>query len=1286
MGDIDSNSILTPYAKPNQCCRMNETELSLQENSQMMVDDVEDEDEIDNFQRRHVVKRKKAAKKMRPTKPVQIKIVFTATRSQVACELQDVKMDHSLPSFFEETNTWDEFDDEEFDTQFDDSLSFFQETHEDQDPAYIAYTHKLEEEERQKQLTALDVHDQKTRSEIEAIISDLCKEKQAATDRSLEKYKQRAAEDEKLKTERYKELYRQKTSSNMRKINEGIEILQQRHQKELETAMGHHRQHVRNRRLNEQMAAGEWHATSQSITNKHKMQLAGFRDKGNELKKQTESDYQREQEKIHKQHMLRLQEVDSSRQKLQSRLYQQIQQLRQRYLKRHLQKLMKEKEVLLSKGPSLINLANHGNTRIENVDSTESDTLPGSQRPPILQRDATKSTLEERAELNPSSPIRSAEKWVDESPHPVAGAATRHKHRKGVMNQTTRQLSIEIHNEGLWLSTCPVEPDNNTSADKSNESARSAVTVDYEFLPWCVKAHRILEAIVAGELPHGIFERILEQHPNADELMALQAGQVRCTVSDLRTSEETASSHRVVALAEYEESQLKELEQTVADTQKLFTETETMLARAIQEEKEKTTIALNASEKEKQALRTQDEFKQKFKSFLGPGKRIVVLHVAIAFREQVILTLYGTIFVDGKPNPDAKASDRQELSQALQRYNNDLDTASNAMKVAKIGLTEAKAKIQKLQAFVKATQRNVNAAVSEFKKKHALMSNAVAVKGEKNSKQADGSDTADRAFFRVKSVIGALRKTADRRRDQADQKKSTSFSSAWVQSFPGLPSSLKKSLWHKMHRRKQPVILRPSPESFVVELRASIAAIVAAKFTGRLSAEKMEIVEAEQLKAEQLLLITMHPLVDDAVTAIPPTRSSDTWAEPGWHLNLSTENLDEERRKMILPCANPYPVLATNLSEIASAPGRQAASLLRSSHFGCLASPLSTFAVASSPAETNTSLTNTREYEDHFRHVVLIIVFSRSDSFYFYTGTYSISDPLYVNEDDMALGYAFTLKQQASRPSVSRRKSASSKSTSDLDAMAETTLNSIEAFDGNSKNAGQGTSKSESRKIEYKRRRSSTKKTSDVPVPSSSRSKKPKHDNVAPVPTNPSGTAHFNPIMQQQQHQPPPLLPQQPPPQQRLSQLLHHQQQRQHMPPIQQQQAIQQQRQPQHHAGQRHQVQHAPQHPTQHSTQIPHQPQHPQQQYSPQMAHLHMMQQQQQAMSPRHQQAPANYPPQAMQQMQQFYAPLTHPPPMHIQGRPGPPHPPPHPPPIQPGQPKNQPGQNDANDPLFMLQ
>jgi hypothetical protein len=650
---------------------------------------------------------------------------------------------------------------------------------------------------------------------------------------------------------------------------------------------------------------------------------------------------------------------------------------------------------------------------------------------------------------------------------------------------------------------------------------------------------------------------------------------------------------------------------------------------------------------------------------------------------------------DGKPNPEASPNDQQELSKAMARHTNNHESAQKQLSFAKQKLSEIREKAQNMQNLVKNAQKNYSLAVTLLQKKQSMVNISSLSKSGRSEKKQTPIDDEDRASFRVKDVIGALRVTAERRRDQSDQKKNTGFSSAWVQSFPGLPSSLKKSLWHKMHRRKQQVILRPTPESLVTELRSIVARAIATKFSERSKSDKMEKIEAEMTKAEQLYLLATHPFSDEPLPHVPPTKSSENWAEPGWKLDLSVHNDDAYRASMILPCVPSFPVLESNLSEISSTPGRQAASMLRTSHFRCLSSPLSAFAVASSPAECSSTFSQSRVYVE--------------------------GDPLHATDEDMLTGYTFAVKQQPLvKPSAPRRRTSAPKTQLDTDSnhgeySASKRPSLSGSTVGNAPNSAEATASqaaAERKKSESKRRRNTAKESSPNP-------KKPKVDTTLPTTTSTMTSQQYSPIVQKHQSKPQapsPSMQQRQPTQVRHPPTQVHPQQRQHVsqhqPILTQQPQQRQMHHPvsRHPSSQHHQQlstsQHHPQMPSQHHPQHlpPHAAQqHPSQQHpsqhqhasqpqysSPQMAQMRMMQQQGQQiqnMSPRHQQVAVSYPPQAIQQMQQFYTPLSHPPaPIHMQGRPVPPHPPQPPPNMPATGPSRKPDDpNDASDPLFML-
>lgn len=308
-------------------------------------------------------------------------------------------------------------------------------------------------------------------------------------------------------------------------------------------------------------------------------------------------------------------------------------------------------------------------------------------------------------------------------------------------------------------------------------------------------------------------------------------------------------------------------------------------------------------------------------------------------------------YIDGNPLPTTNPNDRQELSKAIMRYKTNFDSADSRHKSARGALNEARARTQKMQAVAKHAQKAVAVATGLLKKKKAV--NSASEASGKGAKNLDAVDM-ERAASHVKDAIAAFHKTAEKRRDQLNQKRNSSASSTWVQSLPGLPGPLKKSLWHKMHRRRQQIVLRPSLESLTSELRGTV------KLAMRVAPGKKKdskSIREEQLKAERLLYLAMHPVAPEELPpSVPPSGSSSelSWAEPGWQLRLDVPKTT--RSNGILPCAPAFPVFNKNLAELCSAPGRQAASFSRTSHLRCLASNLSAVATATSLAETNPSV------------------------------------------------------------------------------------------------------------------------------------------------------------------------------------------------------------------------------------------------------------------------------------------------------------------------------------------
>jgi hypothetical protein len=496
------------------------------------------------------------------------------------------------------------FNDYGYEEGLEDSLDFFKEPHEEQDPAFVEFQKAQKQKVYASELKMLDVEDEAGKRQIEELISEQLKEKQVNTDRSLEKYKARTAAEEKKDMQRLLQMCDDKSASNQDKINQGVQVLRKRHQQESQKVQQHHRQQVQQRRLPEPMATAEWGAVSQRLRAKQQRQLQEFAGKGEEVKKRTEDEYKRDQDKLRKQYEKRTRDIESNRQSMYARIYAGFQQLRQRYIKRHLHKMVKKREELLR--------------LIKDEPAVTSSKKEASPSP----RDIVKSTIEDRVKLRPPSPLKTSGDWIKETSHERSGAATRHKHRKGVLSQISKQLSVEIHNEGIWISVLvdkngDIDAEKNKKNDPSSNDAKNgeAKPDDNEFIPWGIKARDMLESIICGEIPHGYGSDRFA----FGETIQLYGGHIRCVMTDLRTSDETASKQRAAAVQEFETVSMATLEKKKTEMIALASNAEKSFARAEKEEKE---IGLKIGEAEKdleKMKRNLQNFQTKFAKYLGAG-------------------------------------------------------------------------------------------------------------------------------------------------------------------------------------------------------------------------------------------------------------------------------------------------------------------------------------------------------------------------------------------------------------------------------------------------------------------------------------------------------------------------------------------------------------------------------------------------------------------------------------------------------------------------------------------
>ena len=461
----------------------------------------------------------------------------------------------------------------------DHALDFFEETHEEQDPAYAAYMREKKKEKLKKQLEELEIRDREGRTEIENLIARLSKEKRDSTDKSHQLYREKVDQDEQKETAMLQAAFQERSKLEQQKIQKSLKMLQGKQQKEVNLALHHHQA----RRLPEQHAQMEWQKTTMALQAKHQRQLQEFHKRSEEFKRKTSTVFKGDLERLKKKYAKKRAEVDGRRDKFISQQLGQFSQLKHRYLRRHLQKIMTERE-------SITEQMNDGKRGTDQTFSTMA---------PIQDHEAPA----EKGEVRPPSPMTSVPAWAKEAGVELGGSILRQKNRKAVLSQAVRQLSIEIHNEGIW----------SLLGRKVDDDGRND-RIDEEFIPWGTRAFMTLESIVCGEIPW-FYEKLV-----FDDVPSAQGGQLRCSITDLRTSHDTASTDRADAVKEYETSELSKLEKTTNDLLHAAAEAEKAFKVAEQEERRAASELEKAAKIHDRAKQDLENFANKFRGFLGPGK------------------------------------------------------------------------------------------------------------------------------------------------------------------------------------------------------------------------------------------------------------------------------------------------------------------------------------------------------------------------------------------------------------------------------------------------------------------------------------------------------------------------------------------------------------------------------------------------------------------------------------------------------------------------------------------
>jgi hypothetical protein len=733
---------------------------------------------------------------------------------------------------------------EEEERELEDSLRFFEEPHEDQDPE----NQKFEQEQKRTRILAdlqkLDDEEKAGRLEIDRFVSEQHNERRASTERSVERYKKNKIDDEEPKElEKLKQLFKEKINHSQSKIHQGMQVLRKRHADDSQRLVQQHRQNMQRRNMSEQVANAEWAQLSHQLRQKHQNQMTEFARKGEELKLKTEEDYNSQVTKIKKKYEARLRDVEHNRLSINARLFAGFQQMRSRYLKRYSHGIAKRREAL--------------QRELTLLDDSQDD----EEQAKVDDHEKGKNEKEVKPSLRPPSPLKSCGSCFTESSHALSGAALRHKHRKGVLSQIPKQLSVEIHNEGVWVSKM--------SEKKGDEKKEDDESEKRHFIPWGCKARELLHSIVCGEIPL-FFESDKFQ---LGDTVAMNGGHIRCVMTDLRTSDETASAQRADSV----------LEQHAAVVRKMETEKAELIRNIDIVEKDIDTLNRQRGELEaKMASNNKDleksrsnlmAVREKYAKYFDAGKFIFLYHQLHS--RAFLLTLFILRYFAG--GNIIKGPQGEKFKAGYDKYEGAVDTYQKRALVIQTKIGEAKIALQKKHSIVKQAQRNVTVLASTIKKRHQVFHQVKT--GELKLHQLEGRESFS---ARVKWHTAALDATAEKRQAELTHKRNGNSSKAWDQTLPRLSPMLKRSLYFKMHRRRQQIVLRPSFTSTVADLRQLVEKKHQERNKGRFISN--EALEADIQAAEQKYLLATHTIAmkGEKVSSVPNVNG---WAEPGMYFD-----------------------------------------------------------------------------------------------------------------------------------------------------------------------------------------------------------------------------------------------------------------------------------------------------------------------------------------------------------------------------------------------------------------
>ena len=368
-------------------------------------EDVSDDDGFKIFELMAKRTRKKRKKPMEKSKPLRISIPSHTPKEEVSTSTK-INVGFGMESNSFVDKCWP-IDDDILGEE--DPLSFYSTTHEGQDPQYVEFHLSMTKNRLQAQLTKVQKDKKEDMKKIQTYLSAKWEENNDALQEEINKVRDEMLAKQTRQRNQLTDKHKRQIEADEQKLNEGENWLLQKQHLEMQQRMSQH--------------AGmlEWNGIATQLQNRHAYQRQQFEERKIEMKKRSEQELNAQNQILEAHHKKRLSESQALIKELTNKCHKQQNILKVKLLRLHEERFeQKRKEAEADCGGSKSATLAQAKTRVNQ------SCLHTSEK--IADGHQNKGGLREGAVSH--------------------DAVVRQKQRKGLMNNASIQLAIEIHNEG----------------------------------------------------------------------------------------------------------------------------------------------------------------------------------------------------------------------------------------------------------------------------------------------------------------------------------------------------------------------------------------------------------------------------------------------------------------------------------------------------------------------------------------------------------------------------------------------------------------------------------------------------------------------------------------------------------------------------------------------------------------------------------------------------------------------------------------------------------------------